>query len=64
MRYTELLRTIARGDRAAILDAGVAFDILDPHLIFLHRKLGGLFQMLKRLDVTLDLRPYWDQTVG
>jgi predicted unusual protein kinase regulating ubiquinone biosynthesis (AarF/ABC1/UbiB family) len=121
VRYTELLRTIARGDRAGILDAGVAFDILDPredqavrdlfvemmegamepfhasrqpfvfrdaeyaarsrdvitrftrglrysppprHLIFLHRKLGGLFQMLKRLDVTLDLRPYWDQMVG
>jgi hypothetical protein len=34
------------------------------HLIFLHRELGGLFQMLKRLDVTLDLRPYWDQMVG
>lgn len=28
-------------------------------LLFLHRKLGGLFQLLKRLDVSLDLRPYW-----
>ncbi len=30
-------------------------------LLFLHRKLGGLFQLLKRLDVTLDLRPYWQR---
>lgn len=27
-------------------------------LIFLHRKLGGIFQMLKVLEVTLDLREY------
>jgi aarF domain-containing kinase len=33
-------------------------------LIFLHRKLGGLFQLLKRLDIELDLTPYWDQMLG
>jgi len=33
-------------------------------LLFLHRKLGGLFQLLKRLDVTLDLLPYWERMVG
>jgi len=33
-------------------------------LIFLHRKLGGLFQLLKRLDVELDLAPYWEQMLG
>jgi aarF domain-containing kinase len=27
-------------------------------LIFLHRKLGGIFQILRRLEVTLDLRPF------
>ncbi|RYZ07425.1 MAG: AarF/ABC1/UbiB kinase family protein [Myxococcales bacterium] len=32
-------------------------------LLFLHRKLGGIFQLLKRLDVQLDLRPYWEQMV-
>lgn len=32
-------------------------------LLFLHRKLGGIFQLLKRLDVELDLRPYWDRMV-
>jgi hypothetical protein len=29
----------------------------------LHRKLGGLFNLLKRLDVRLDLRPYWAKMV-
>lgn len=33
-------------------------------LIFLHRKLGGLFQLLKRLDLTLDLSPYWQRMLG
>jgi len=33
-------------------------------LLFLHRKLGGLFQLLKRLDVELDLTPYWEQMLG
>jgi aarF domain-containing kinase len=28
-------------------------------LIFLHRKLGGVFTFLKKLDVELDLTPYW-----
>lgn len=32
-------------------------------LLFLHRKLGGIFQLLKRLDLELDLRPYWDRMV-
>ena len=33
-------------------------------LIFLHRKLGGLFQLLKRLDVQLDLAPYWERMLA
>jgi aarF domain-containing kinase len=33
-------------------------------LIFLHRKLGGLFQLLKRLDVALDLFPYWERMLA
>ncbi|MBK7891391.1 MAG: AarF/ABC1/UbiB kinase family protein [Bdellovibrionales bacterium] len=32
-----------------------------PHsLLFLHRKLGGIFNFVKKLDVTIDLRPYWE----
>ena len=29
------------------------------HLIFLHRKLGGIYSLLHRLDVELDLKPFW-----
>ncbi|MCK6544666.1 AarF/ABC1/UbiB kinase family protein [Myxococcota bacterium] len=32
-------------------------------LIFLHRKLGGIHQLLRKLDVRLDLRPYWERMV-
>lgn len=32
-------------------------------LLFLHRKLGGIFQLLKRLELELDLRPYWDRMI-
>lgn len=35
-----------------------------PHkLIFLHRKLGGIFAILKKLEVELDLQDYWQQIV-
>jgi predicted unusual protein kinase regulating ubiquinone biosynthesis (AarF/ABC1/UbiB family) len=33
-------------------------------LIFLHRKLGGIFHLLRRLDVELDLGPYWEKMVA
>lgn len=33
-------------------------------IIFLHRKLGGMFNFVRKLDVNLDLTPYWDKMVG
>ena len=120
-QYVDLLAVLGTGDRDAIVQAGVDFDILDPResaeakalfaelmiyamgpftpsrqpfqfrdtdyskqarevgqaftqslrysppprkLIFLHRKLGGIFNMLKRMDLRLDLLPYWDKMVG
>jgi aarF domain-containing kinase len=33
-------------------------------LLFLHRKLGGLFQLCKRLEVELDLAPVWARMIG
>ncbi len=30
-------------------------------LIFLHRKLGGVFNILKKMEVAIDLRPYWQR---
>lgn len=33
-----------------------------PHkILFLHRKLGGVFNMVKRLEVRIDLLPYWHE---
>lgn len=33
-------------------------------LLFLHRKLGGIFNLLRKLEVELDLTPYWEKMVG
>ncbi len=33
------------------------------HIIFLHRKLGGIFNLLRKMQVTLDLTDYWEQMV-
>lgn len=32
-------------------------------ILFLHRKMGGVFAFLKRLDIELDVAPYWDRMV-
>lgn len=34
------------------------------HFLFLHRKLGGIFHQLKRLDVRMNLSPYWDRMIA
>ena len=119
--YVELLSVLGTGDREAIIQAGIQFDLLDARegekprnlfadllqaamvpftpslqpyvfrnadyskqarqigqefvqslkysppprkLLFLHRKLGGIFNMLKKLDLRLDLLPYWQRMVG
>lgn len=30
-------------------------------ILFLHRKLGGVFHLIRNLDVRMDLLPYWNQ---
>jgi len=30
-------------------------------VIFLHRKLGGIFTLLKKMDIEISLLPYWEQ---
>lgn len=32
-------------------------------ILFLHRKLGGIFNFVKKLDVKIDLTPYWKKMV-
>lgn len=34
------------------------------HLLFLHRKLGGVFQLLRRLGAQINLSPYWERMVA
>jgi predicted unusual protein kinase regulating ubiquinone biosynthesis (AarF/ABC1/UbiB family) len=33
------------------------------HIIFLHRKLGGIFNLLRKLEVQMNLTPYWEKMV-
>ena len=33
-------------------------------IIFLHRKLGGIFSFLKKLEAEIDVSPYWTQMVS
>ncbi len=36
-----------------------------PHrILFLHRKLGGIFSMLKHLKVSLNIQPYWELMIS
>ncbi|MBC7385866.1 MAG: AarF/ABC1/UbiB kinase family protein [Cryobacterium sp.] len=51
--YAEKLR-----DKGAEFIKSVRFTPPPKDLVFLHRKLGGIFQILRRLEVSLDLRPY------
>lgn len=31
------------------------------HIIFLHRKLGGLFNLLRKMEIKMDITPYWQR---
>lgn len=57
--YARQARVVARS-----FTTSLRYSPPPRRLLFLHRKLGGLFQLLKRLDVTLDLIPYWERMVG
>lgn len=57
--YAERSREVVRRFTQAL-----RFSSPPRKLLFLHRKLGGLFQLLKRLDVTMDLRPYWARMIA
>lgn len=36
-----------------------------PHqILFLHRKLGGVFSLLRTMNVAIDLTPYWNRLVS
>jgi aarF domain-containing kinase len=49
------------------LEANIRFSRLLKYsppprpILFLHRKLGGVFNLVKSMNVSLDLRPYWQK---
>lgn len=50
---------VSRARKVALKFTGLIRYSPPPHeLIFLHRKLGGVFQLLKTLEAKIDLRPY------
>lgn len=55
----------ARRTRESIREftQGLKYSAPPRKVIFLHRKLGGVFAFLKKLDVELDMAPYWDRMV-
>lgn len=34
------------------------------HIMLLHRKLGGIFNILRKMDVAMDLTPYWEKMLS
>ena len=46
------------------LGTGLRFTPPPRELLFLHRKLGGIFLLLKKMEVTLDLREYREYVEG
>jgi aarF domain-containing kinase len=51
--YAKKMRDLSRS-----LIQELKFSPPPRKILFLHRKLGGIFQILRRLDVTLDLAPF------
>ena len=51
--------------RAAALQFGrkVKYSPPPKQLIFLHRKLGGVFNIIKQFGVKIDLQPYWKKMI-
>lgn len=42
----------------------IEFSSPPNELVFLHRKLGGIFNLLRAMDLTFDLSPYWERVLN
>ena len=56
--YTK--RSVAAG-RA--FTTSLKYSAPPKHIIFLHRKLGGIFNLIRKLEVQMNLTPYWEKMV-
>lgn len=57
--YAQLSRQVVRD-----LTSALKYSPPPYKLIFLHRKLGGLFAILKNLNIEMDVTEYWRRMVG
>jgi aarF domain-containing kinase len=57
--------TFSKNSKDASLEFAKKLKFSAPprNLIFLHRKLGGVFQTMKKLETKMDLRPVWERMV-
>jgi aarF domain-containing kinase len=56
--YTQ--KSIAMGRR---FTGSLRYSPPPKHILFLHRKLGGIFNLLRKMQVSLDLTEYWEKMV-
>jgi aarF domain-containing kinase len=57
--YTRRTREVTRK-----FTQSLKYSAPPKQIIFLHRKLGGVFAFVKKLDVQMDVSPYWRKMVG
>ena len=58
-------RDYSRRSREIVKDFSQSLKYSPPpsKIIFLHRKLGGIFSLLQKLEVEISVAPYWSQIV-
>jgi aarF domain-containing kinase len=56
--YTQ--RSIAVGRK---FTSGLKYSAPPKHIIFLHRKLGGIFNLMRKMEVQMNLTPYWEKMI-
>lgn len=57
--YTQ--RSVAAGRK---FTTSLKYSPPPKHIIFLHRKLGGIFNLLRKMEVQMNLTPYWEKMVS
>lgn len=57
--YAERTLTVGRS-----FSNSLKYSAPPKHILLLHRKLGGIFNIIRRMDVALDLTPYWQRMLG
>jgi predicted unusual protein kinase regulating ubiquinone biosynthesis (AarF/ABC1/UbiB family) len=53
-------RSIAVGRK---FTGSLKFSAPPKHILFLHRKLGGIFNLMRRMEVRMVLTPYWEKMI-